>query len=141
MFGELTQSFDKMGDGDGPATGGGDTAAVLRATATAKKRELELTFRYFGIDYVNPMARPIAASDEFEGQRARDEVGGRVRYVGTHGEVALRTAVDIWVNPSTDTPKGSAYVRADVTATDRIPRSRQASATSIAYSRKITGSL
>jgi hypothetical protein len=120
VFGEVAYSFDKMTDGLGPADGGGGPAAVLRATATQKKRELEVSFRYLDIDFVNPFARPIAQADEFEGQRARDEVGGRVRYTGKHGPVTFRGAIDVWSNPSTDLVKTDVYARTDVEATDKV---------------------
>ena len=120
VFGEFAYSFDKIPDGIGPAEGGGGPAAVLRATATRKQQELEASLRYYSIDFVNPFARPIAAADEFEGQRARDEAGGRVRYTGRHGPVQVRAAIDVWTNPSTDTLKGDVYVRTDVNATDQV---------------------
>jgi hypothetical protein len=120
VFGEAAYSFDRMEDGLGPSDGGGGPAVTLRATATQKKRELELSLRYFDVDFVNPFARPIAAADEFEGQRARDEAGGRARYTGKHGPLALRTAVDFWVNPSESSPKVNAYVRTDIDATDAV---------------------
>jgi hypothetical protein len=120
VFGEFAYSFDKIADGIGPSSGGGGPAVVMRATATGKKKELELSFRYYGIDFVNPYARPIAASDEFEGQRARDEVGGRARYTGKHGPVTVRAAVDFWRNPSEKINKTDVYVRTDVDATDKV---------------------
>jgi hypothetical protein len=120
VFGEAAYSFDQTPDGLGPATGGGGPAAVVRATATGKKKELEVTARYYSIDFVNPFGRPIAAADEFEGQRARDEVGGRVRYTGTHGPVTVRAAADVWTNPSNDIVKTEVYARTDVAATDKV---------------------
>ena len=52
-------------------------------------------------DYENPYARPISQPDEFDGQRARDEAGVRVRYV-KHGQAiyVLRALADVWVQPS-----------------------------------------
>jgi hypothetical protein len=120
VFGEAAYSFDQMPDGLGPAEGGGGPAAIVRATATAKQQELEVSFRYLDIDFVNPFARPIAQADEFEGQRARDELGGRARYTGKHGAVTVRGAVDVWTNPSTDIVKTNVYARGDVDATDKI---------------------
>jgi hypothetical protein len=120
VFAEGAYSFDKMQDGLGPAEGGGGPAGVVRATATQGKQELEVSLRYYDIDFVNPFARPIAAADEFEGQRARDEVGGRVRYTGKHGPVTLRAAADVWRTPSNEINKADVYVRTDVEATDKV---------------------
>jgi len=118
---EVAHSFDGMSDGVGPSSGGGGPGAIVRATYTeSKQRELELSARYYDIDFVNPYARPIAAPDEEEGQRARDELGGRARFTGRFGALGLRTGVDLWTNPSTDSFKGEAYVRADVVATKQV---------------------
>ncbi|MBP6838950.1 MAG: hypothetical protein KA190_16760 [Kofleriaceae bacterium] len=121
VTGEVAYSFDQLPDGTGPVEGGGGPAAIVRATvAGTKKQELEASLRYYDIDYVNPYARPIAADDEFEGQRARDELGARVRYQGRHGVVGVRASLDAWINQSADAPKVSAYVRTDVQATDTV---------------------
>jgi len=129
VFGEAAFSFDRMPNGPGPQDGGGGPAGILRVTATKKRQELEATLRYLGIDYANPYARPIAQSDEFDGQRARDEAGGRLRYYMTSKQVALRALVDLWV-PLTSLEKGAplgraqpkldSYLRADVRTTDQL---------------------
>lgn len=120
VFAEVAHSVDQLPDAPGAADGGGGPAAVVRVTATAKKRELEVSARYFDTDYINPYARPIAAADEFEGQRIRDEVGGRVKYTGVHGLATIRGALDVWGNPSAGTVKTDAYARVDVEASDAI---------------------
>ncbi|MCX5741537.1 MAG: hypothetical protein NT062_03455 [Proteobacteria bacterium] len=135
LGGEVALSGDKMPDSmtadHGPAHGGGGVAGILRMTATRKKEELEATLRYYSIDYANPFARPIAQSDEFEGQRARDELGARLRYVRSSKTFNLRAQLDVWVPPSTfdnptnapelhTTPKLDTYVRADVRTTDEV---------------------
>ncbi len=126
---EVAHSFDKMSDTAGPVDGGGGPAAVIRGTyTTPKKQELEVSLRYFSVDFVNPYARPIAAGDEFEGQRARNEVGARARYTGKHGSLGLRAGLDLWRtlvdDPRTmapeDVPKGDLYIRADVTPSKLI---------------------
>jgi hypothetical protein len=117
---EFAYSFDKITDGIGPSSGGGGPAAVVRATVTGAKKELELSFRYLDTDFVNPHARPVSADDEFEGQRARDEVGGRLRYTGSHGKVALRSALDLWTNPSVGAAKTDVFARADMKAGRRL---------------------
>ncbi len=124
LFGEAALSFDSMKVEDPNLTaahGGGGPAGILRMTATRKKEELELVGRYYSTDYVNPFARPISASDEFEGQRARDEAGVRARYLRVSKEFNLRALVDVWTNPSTyDAVKLDTYVRANVKTTDYL---------------------
>ena len=120
VFAEIAHSYDELGDAVGPVDGGGGPAALVRVTATGKKRELEVSARYYDTNYVNPYARPIAAGDEFEGQRVRDEAGGRVRYTGVHGLLSVRSAVDLWGNISDGTMKTDAYARVDIKASDTI---------------------
>lgn len=118
---ELAHSFDGMRDGAGPSNGGGGPGVIVRATYTdPKKHEVELSGRYYDIDFVNPYGRPIAAPDEEEGQRARDELGTRVKVTSKLGDLALRAGADLWTNPSQSSRRGEAYVRADVTATKKI---------------------
>ncbi len=116
LFGEVAYSFDKSPNPTGPIDGGGGPAVIVRATATQKNQELEASLRYYSINYANPYARPLAASDEVNGQRARDEVGGRVRHEWTTKRFALRSFVDFWVTPSETIPKLDVWVRADVKA-------------------------
>jgi hypothetical protein len=129
IFGEAAYSYDKMPDTQGPAKGGGGPAAILRVTATKKKEELEAVFRYYSIDYVNPFARPISQPDELDGQRARDELGVRLRYYKTQKRFTLRALLDLWEPPSQrepdsvlkrSQPKLDSYVRADVRTTDEL---------------------
>lgn len=128
VFGEAAYSYDRS-PGEPPSTGGGGPAGILRVTATRKREELEAVFRYYSIDYANPYARPISQPDEFDGQRARDELGVRLRYLNASKLFSLRALLDVWVPPSTlrdDSPAGHAqpkldsYVRADVRTTDQI---------------------
>ena len=125
VFGELAYSYDKSPDPVGPVEGGGGPAAILRVTHTQGKQEIEVVGRYYGIDYENPYARPIAQADELDGSRARDEVGGRVRFTNTDKLYSLRAAVDVWsplTTMRTDMILGEqraqlkldSYVRADV---------------------------
>ncbi|MEO8698873.1 MAG: hypothetical protein ABI867_02485 [Kofleriaceae bacterium] len=128
IFGEVAFSYDHMPDTFGPQKGGGGPAAILRLTATKKKEELEAVFRYYGIDYVNPYARPISQPDTLDGQRARDELGFRLKYYRTDKLFSLRALVDIWEPPSQtdDTqlgrhqPKLDMYVRGDVRTTNEL---------------------
>jgi hypothetical protein len=108
VFVEVTRSFDRT------PGGGGDFGAILRTVAAFRKQELEASLRWYGEGFVNPYARPIAAADESGGQRVRDEAGMRLRYTGAFWRrFTLRASWDLWVTPSTDTPKTVAYVRAD----------------------------
>ncbi len=134
VFAEVTHSFDRIPDGDGPIQGGGGPAAIVRATRNLKKSELELSLRYYDPNFVNPYAGAIAAADEIEGQRARGEHGGRLRYTGKHGAVSLRSGLDLWrslvpiqesiggvlVDDFVYVARGDVYVRTDVDASDRL---------------------
>ena len=57
----------------------GGNAAVLRANVGFPSIDLELIGRYYQDSFDNPHARGTAQSDEYQGQRDRDEAGGRVR--------------------------------------------------------------
>lgn len=120
LFGEAALSFDNMPRPDpalSAAKGGGGPAVILRATATRKHEELEVVARYYSTDYINPFSRPISQPDEFEGQRARDEAGGRIRYLRYDKELQVRGLLDVWFNPSDKTPKVDTYVRTMVKTT------------------------
>lgn len=126
---EAAYSYDNLPRTDGAAAGGGGPAVIVRGVTSRKKEELEVSFRYLSTNYANPYARPIAQLDEFEGQRARDELGGRVRYVRSSKLFNVRALLDVWVPPSTfrdDSPAGHAtpkldtYVRADVRTTEEL---------------------
>jgi hypothetical protein len=126
IFGEAGTSFDQNRVDEArltPAKGGGGPAAILRMTATRKKEELEVVGRYYSADYLNPYARPISQTDEFEGQRARNEAGARVRYIRSSKELVLRALADVWVTPQQlstgdrEGPKLDTYIRANVRTT------------------------
>src|SRR5690606_6071218 len=72
---------------------GGIVRAVL---APAPGDELEVSARWYGVDFANPYARALAAPDEVDGLRSRDERGARVRYATALGPVEVRTSVDVW---------------------------------------------
>ena len=121
LSGEAALSFDRMPRPDPTLTeakGGGGPAGLIRMTATRKREELEVVARYYDTDFLNPYARPISQADEFEGQRARDEMGARVRYINTSKQLQLRALVDVWTNPSApDAIKLDTYVRTMVKTT------------------------
>lgn len=106
---ELTRSFDSMKGASGSdktdARGGGGYGAILRHTAAWGRHEIETVVRYYDRNFANPYARPLAGNDVYEGQRARDEAGFRVRYSGRpHKKTLVRAFVNFWVAPSTRTP-------------------------------------
>ncbi len=104
---EIGRSFDSMGQG------GGGWGVITRDTATWSHHELELAFRYYARSFANPYAGSISEPDEVDGQRARDEVGPRVRYSGAIGRFMVRALVDFWVQPSLGIPKLLLTARAD----------------------------
>ncbi|HWU90958.1 MAG TPA: hypothetical protein VN253_27015, partial [Kofleriaceae bacterium] len=129
VSGGAALSFDRLPDGPGAQHGGGGPAALLRVTATKQRQELEATLRYYGVDYANPYARPISQPDELDGQRARDEVGARLRYYAADRRLAIRALLDVWYPVSSfgpDSPLGrtqpklDSYLRADVRTTDAL---------------------
>lgn len=106
---EVTRSFD-----GGPT--GGDLGVLGRGTATWAHNELELSLRWYGRDFINPHTGAIAEPDEVDGQRARDELGARLRYGGkVTRKLKLRALADFWVQPSADIPKIRFETRADYT--------------------------
>ncbi len=106
---EISRSFDSMAKASGGSAtepqGGGGFAALLRHTAAWKRHEIETVIRYYDRNYANPYARPIAGSDVYEGLRARDEAGFRIRYTGKPTKKTnVRGFVNFWVSPTTKIP-------------------------------------
>jgi hypothetical protein len=129
VFGEAAISFDRIPyDPVGPQSNGGGPAAILRATATKKRQELEASLRYYSYDFVNPYARPISQPDTLDGQRARDELGFRLRYYRTDKQSSIRALIDIWEPPSQrdstqlgrSQPKLDSYVRGDFQTSQQL---------------------
>jgi hypothetical protein len=124
-FAEVAYSYDRL-PASGAVTGGGGPAAIVRITRTAKREELELVARYYATDFANPFARPISQPDELDGQRARDELGARLRHHRAGNPLALRTSLDVWVPPSTlragarAAPRLDGQVRADLTVSGAL---------------------
>jgi len=118
---EFSRSFDSMHTVSEESTGGG-YAAVLRHTATwttdrpGKKggqHEFETVLRFYDRNFANPFARPLASPDQFEGQRARDEFGGRMRYTTTlNRKTRLQARVNLWSNSQFQQPQTITYLRA-----------------------------
>jgi hypothetical protein len=118
VSGEAALGIDRLPDSMGPQEGGGGPAGILRATATGARQELEAAVRYYSIDFANPYARPLSGRDEFDGQRARDEVGARLRYHRGGARLAVRALVDVWTRSSDvgAPPALDSYLRTDVRA-------------------------
>lgn len=106
IYAEVSRSFDSQ-----PA--GGGWAALLRATTTWPDHEFEAVARYYDKDFANPYSRPVAAPDEYDGRRGRDEAGLRLRYSGEVGDLRLRATQDIWAQLSDEAPKLRLNLRAD----------------------------
>lgn len=120
---EVSRSFDSMerpartGEA-GDSRGGGGFAAILRHTATFGKHEIETILRWYDTEFANPYARPLSSPDQFEGQRARDELGGRLRYTGRPNKKSnVRAYVNFWVSPSTKAPGIIVNARGDYAVT------------------------
>lgn len=114
VFAEITRSFDGM-------PGGGGIGGIVRTATGWGKNELATSLRYYDKDFANPHARPIAASDEFEGLRARDEVGGRVQYTGKFDKrFRVRSKLDFWYSPSEEVKKLLLFARGDMEVNDHI---------------------
>lgn len=94
LFLEATRSFDHS------VNGGGGFGVEQRTTFSPKGHELEVSLRYYDDKFGNPYARPIAAPDELDGQRARNELGVRLRYYARFGkDWEFKTRNDFWVSP------------------------------------------
>lgn len=115
LYGEVSRSFDSIPHEQG---GGGGFAGILRHTASWKDQELEVVGRYYDTGYANPYSRPISARGLYEGNQARDEAGGRIRYTAQIKErVDLRSSADFWVHPSSLNARTQIYARADAEVT------------------------
>jgi hypothetical protein len=94
LFLEGARSFDRA------VGGGGGFGIEQRTTFSPKRHELELSLRYYDDNFGNPYGRPIAAPDELDGLRARNELGIRLRYYGRFGkDWEFKTRNDFWMAP------------------------------------------
>lgn len=100
-FIEVARSFDSQKSFDpGTAAGGGFAVVQRNAIELAKKQELEVSLRYYDRNFANPYARPISAPDQFEGNRARNEAGLRIKYLAKSWmDWRLRAGADLWTLP------------------------------------------
>ncbi len=85
--------------------GGGGFGAIGRTTW----RQFELSLRYYDTGFANPNARPISAPDEYDGQRARNELGVRLSAsTRLAPRWSLFARADFWVLPFTNPRVGPA---------------------------------
>jgi hypothetical protein len=91
------------------------TGVLARTVATWHGGEVQWSHRYYARDFQNPYAGAPAAADEYEGLRARDELGSRLEYLGRvgGGRLVTRALVDVWLQPSTNFVKAFLSWRAD----------------------------
>ena len=114
FFAEVARSFDAQREG------GGGYALLVRGVTTLPKSEVDVSLRYYGSRYANPYARPVAAPDELDGLRARDEAGARFRATAQLGRrVVLRGLLDGWRQLSTGALNALVFARSDWRITSR----------------------
>lgn len=98
VYGEFARSFDSIPTGPRGGFGG-----IVRGVWSPKKHQVEFSLRYYDNTFGNPYARPIAAPDMLDGQRARNEAGARLTYDGrVLGDLWLGGWLDFWVLPFAD---------------------------------------
>jgi hypothetical protein len=109
LFLEGSRTFDSikagplMADLSQTPAGGGGFGVEQRTVYSPRNHELELSLRYYDNKFLNPYARPISAPDEFEGQRARNEAGARLKYLGRlPRDFELRASANFWLLPFTN---------------------------------------
>ncbi|MCE9669062.1 hypothetical protein LY474_14715 [Myxococcus stipitatus] len=130
VFLEGARSFDAS------VGGGGGWALLQRTVLSGRERELELSLRYYSRGFANPYSGATSGPDVLEGQRVRNELGARLRYLWRErGAWRLRGQVDAWTLPSDGAVAGTAgtvharaSARADWLAWERLQPSLQVDA-------------
>ena len=106
LFLEVARSFDRSTGNEG-----GGFGAEQRSTWSGHGHALELSLQYYDLHFLNPYARPISAPGEYDGQRARNEAGARLRYSGKLGRLwRLGGRADLWLNPFEEPGRQPAFV-------------------------------
>jgi hypothetical protein len=103
LFLEGARSFSAAGGGFG---------AVQRSVLGDRRRELELTLRYYGRGFDNPYSRAVSGPDESEGLRASNELGARLRSLHQTEDGAWRMTggVDVWTQPPGSEAAGTLHL-------------------------------
>ena len=115
FFAEVAHTFDSQ------VGGGGGLGAIVRSVTGFESTELEVSARYYDKKFANPYGRPISGADEFDGNRARDELGARVTTESRLSDkVALRTKLDFWHASADDALQFEAFARTDVDWTKKF---------------------
>lgn len=92
---EAARSFDHAAGNQG-----GGWAVVQRTTFSPRHHEVELTLRAYDVHWLNPYGHAVAAPDEFEGQRGRNEVGARLAvFSRPTSDWLVHSRVEAWTNP------------------------------------------
>ncbi|MFT3710185.1 MAG: helix-hairpin-helix domain-containing protein [Archangium sp.] len=118
FFLEATHNFD----GRLASKKMGGWGVEQRTTFSPKKHEFELSLRLYDPGFGTPYARPIASPDLLEGQRARNEAGVRLRWVGNWSkDWSTRIQVNLWVNPWALDEKSEPVLGNDPTTTVTQP--------------------
>lgn len=95
FFLEAAHNFDRRVGGSG-----GGNGVEQRTTWSPKGNEFELSLRFYDLDFGTPYARPIAAPDQLDGARSRNEAGARLRWLSRFSkDWEFRARADFWVNP------------------------------------------
>ncbi|WP_371746196.1 hypothetical protein [Myxococcus sp. CA040A] len=103
LFFEGSRSFDSA-----PGRGG-SWAALQRTVLSGTGQELELALRYYGRGFANPYSGATSGPDLLEGQRVRNELGARLRYLYRDAATwRFRGQVDGWTLPADGAVKGTA---------------------------------
>ena len=98
---------------------GGGSAVILRTAFGWDKVDLEISGRYYAAGFDNPHARGSATADEYQGQRDRDEGGGRLRLSARPLDwLNGRVDLDVWYRPSLDYASLKMTTRFDFDITD-----------------------
>ena len=136
LFGEVAYSF--TGGADGGAVAG--SGAIIKALWGGDNAQAEASLRHYGADFDNPHARGVAAPDERDGYRDRDEQGAKVKgSVEPLTWLRLQGEVDLWRNISQDVNNLYTYARAQVWPIEALRLSAYGRATNRDLSRNGRG--
>lgn len=97
LFAEVTRTFNRIPDERG------GWGAILRGLVNPKGHQLEWSVRLYDPTFSNPYSSPVSSPDISFGQRARNELGLKLDYVGKlPADLFVRAWVNFWMNPWRD---------------------------------------